>query len=302
MINLLIHLILLLLMPPLLLGIINKTKALFAGRKGPPVLQVYYDLIKLAQRDVVISDVTTWIFTAAPIITLVGVVMASLLVPLGSFSAPVSFTGDLILFAYLLSIGRFFTTMAALDTGCALEGMGAAREVTFSCLSEPALFFAFLVLAKMSGTLMLGDLLHAPLIAGTQSTAASMVLLAIGLFILLLAENSRIPVDDPNTHLELTMIHEVMVLDHSGPLLGIVLYGAAIKLFLFSAILLHILFPFQTGSAPLDWALFIVEMLFVAVCVGVVESIMARLQMRHVPYLLIAAILFCSFGFVLLVR
>jgi len=302
MINLLIHLILLLTLPPLLLGIINKTKALIAGRKGPPVLQLYYDLIKLAQREVVISDVTTWVFTAAPVITLVGVLMAALLVPLGSFPAPITFAGDLILFAYLLSIGRFFTTMAAMDTGCPLEGMGAAREVTFSCLSEPALFFALLVLAKMSGTLMLDDLLHAPLIVGTSGTAASMVLLAIGLFVLLLAENSRIPVDDPNTHLELTMIHEVMVLDHSGPLLGIVLYGAAIKLFLFSAILLHILFPFQTGCAPLDWALFIVEMLFVAVSVGVVESIMARLQMQHVPYLLIAAILFCSFGFVLLVR
>jgi formate hydrogenlyase subunit 4 len=302
MMNMLIHILLMLLMPPLLLGVINKTKALFAGRKGPPVLQLYYDLIKLARKSVVISRTTTWIFVAAPVITLTGIVMAGLLVPLGPFHAPISFTGDLILFAYLLAVGRFFTTTAALDTGSPFEGMGAAREVTFACLSEPALFFALLVLAQMSGSLMLGDLLHAPLATGSQGESASLVLVAIGLFILLLAENSRIPVDDPNTHLELTMIHEVMVLDHSGPLLGLILYGAAIKLFVFSAVLLHILFPFQSGSSWLDWGLFMVEMLGVAVAVGVVESVMARLQMRHVPYLLIAAILFCAFGFVQLVR
>jgi formate hydrogenlyase subunit 4 len=302
MMNMLFHLLLMLVLPPLLLGVITKTKSLFAGRKGPPVLQLYFDLFKLARKAVVISRTTTWIFVAAPVITLTAIVMAGLLVPLGPFQSPISFTGDLILFAYLLGLGRFFTTAAALDTGSPFEGMGAAREVTFACLSEPALFFALLVLAKMSGTLMLGDLLHAPLAVGSQGEAASLVLVAIGMFILLLAENSRIPVDDPNTHLELTMIHEAMVLDHSGPLLGLILYGASIKLFVLSAVLLHILFPFQSGSALLDWGLFIVELLGVAVAIGVVESIMARLQMRHVPYLLIAAILFCAFGFVLLVR
>lgn len=301
MMNMLFHLLLMLIFPPLMLGVITKTKSLFAGRKGPPVLQNYYDLIKLARKAVVISRTTTWIFVAAPVITLSGVLMAALMLPLGPFAAPLSFTGDLILFAYLLAIGRFFTTAAALDTGSPFEGMGAAREVSFACLSEPALFFALLVLARLSGSLQLVDLLHAPLSAG-GAAAASLVLVAVGLFILLLAENSRIPVDDPNTHLELTMIHEVMVLDHSGPLLGLILYGASIKLFIFSAVLLHILFPFQTGSMPLDWALFVVEMLFVSVAVGVVESVMARLRMLHVPYLLIAAILFCGFGFILLVR
>jgi formate hydrogenlyase subunit 4 len=302
MINLFIHIALLLLMPPLLLGVINKTKALFAGRRGPPVLQLYYDLFKLARKGVVISQVTTWIFTAAPVITLVALILAGLMVPLGPFQAPVAFTGDLILFAYLLGLCRFFTTTAALDTGSPFEGMGSAREVTFACLSEPALFFALLVLAKLSGSLVLTDLLHAPLTSGNESAAASLVMVAAGLFILLLAENSRIPVDDPNTHLELTMIHEVMVLDHSGPLLGLILYGASIKLFVLSAVLLHIVFPFQSGSALLDWLLFIAELLGVAVAVGVVESIMARLQMRHVPHLLIAAILLCAFGFILLVR
>jgi formate hydrogenlyase subunit 4 len=302
MINLLIHIALLLILSPLLPGVINKTKALFAGRRGPPVLQLYYDLFKLARKEMVISRVTTWVFVAAPVITLGAVLLCGLLIPFGPFDAPVSFKGNLILFAYLLGLSRFFTTTAALDTGSAFEGMGAAREITFSCLTEPALFFALLVLAKLSGSLELAGLLHAPLISGSQNAAASLVMVAAGLFIILLAETCRIPVDDPNTHLELTMIHEAMVLDHSGPLLGIILYGAAVKLFILSAVLMHIVFPFQSGSALLDWLLFVVEILAVAVAVGVVESIMARLQMRNVPHLLIAAILLCGFGFVLLMR
>ena len=297
-----IHIVLLLTLPPLLPGVINKTKALFAGRRGPPLLQLYYDLFKLARKEMVISRVTTWIFTAAPVITLTTILAVGLLVPLGPFRAPISFAGDMILFAYLLGLGRFFTTAAALDTGSPFEGMGAAREVTFACLSEPALFFAMLVLAKLSGSLELTTMLHAPMTVGTPSSAASLVLVALGVFIIMLAETCRVPVDDPNTHLELTMIHEVMVLDHSGPLLGMILYGAALKLFVLSAVLLHIVFPFQTGSALSDWALFVVEILGVSVVIGVVESIMARLQMRHVPHLLIAAILLCGFGFVLLMR
>ena len=302
MLNTAIHVLLLLLLPPLLPGVINKTKALFAGRQGPPLLQSYYDLAKLMRKDLVLSSTTTWIFVAAPVVTLVAVLLAGLLLPLGPFGAPIAFTGDLILFAYLLGLGRFFTTAAALDTGSAFEGMGAAREVTFACLAEPALFFALLALAKISGALDLSAMLHDPLAGPLHTVMAPLVLVAIGLFIVLLAENCRIPVDDPNTHLELTMIHEVMVLDHSGPLLGLVLYGAAIKLFVLSALILHVIAPFQTGHPWVDWPMFVGEMLGLAVGVGVTESIMARLQMRHVPYLLIAAVLFCGFGFVLLVR
>ncbi len=302
MIHIFIHIALLLLLPPLLPGVINKTKAFFAGRRGPPLLQLYYDLFKLARKDVVISQVTTWVFTAAPVITLAAILLAGLLVPMGPFRAPVVFAGDMILFAYLLGVGRFFTTVAALDTGSAFEGMGASREVTFACLSEPALFFALLVLARISGSLELTTMLHAPMTLGSQTPVASLVLVAVGVFILMLAESCRVPVDDPNTHLELTMIHEVMVLDHSGPLLGLILYGASLKLFVLCALLLHIVVPLQFGSPVPDWLLFVAGMLGLAVVIGVIESVMARLQMRHVPHLLIAAILFCGFGFVLLMR
>lgn len=301
MVQLLIHLILLLILPPLLLGVINKTKAFFAGRKGPPVLQTYYDLLKLMRKGMVISTTTTWVFRAGPVVTLAVVLAAGLLVPVAHFNAPIAFTGDLILFAYLFGLARFFTTAAALDTGSPFEGMGAAREVTFACLSEPALFFALLVLAKLSNSLSLTHMLN-NLSQTSGGAVAPLVLVSLGLFIVLLAETCRIPVDDPNTHLELTMIHEVMVLDHSGPLLGFILYAAAIKMYVLAAVLLHVIAPFATGNPAIDTLLFILEMLGLAAVIGVVESVMARLQMRHVPYLLIAAMLFCAFGFLLLVR
>ena len=293
---------LLLLMPPLLLGVINRTKALFAGRRGPPLLQLYWDLFKLLRKDLVLSRTTTPIFRLGPAITLAAVLLAGLLVPAGGARAPLSFTGDLILFAYLFGLARFLTTAAALDTGSAFEGMGAAREVTFACLSEPALLFAFLVLARISGSASLSEMLSGPAGGFSAAVAAPLILVAIGLFAVLLAETCRIPVDDPNTHLELTMIHEVMVLDHSGPLLGVVLYAAALKLFILGSVLLHVVAPFHTGRAWGDWVLFAGELLALAVLVGVLESVMARLRLRHVPYLLTAAVLCCGFGFLLLVR
>ncbi len=297
-----IHIVLLLLFPPFLLGVINKTKAWFGGRSGPPLLQPYYDIVKLLNKGLVLSTTTTWIFRAGPVVTLAAVLLAGLLIPIGRFAAPIAFTGDLILFAYLFGLARFFTTAAALDTGSPFEGMGAAREVTFACLSEPALFFALLVLAKISGSLLLTDLLHGPLGGFSPTEVAPLVLIAIGLFIVLLAETCRIPVDDPNTHLELTMIHEVMVLDHSGPLLGVILYAAAVKLFILGSVLLHVIAPVQLETSWLNWPLFLLELSGLAVVIGIVESIMARLQMRHVPYLLVGAVLFCGFSFILLVR
>ena len=147
-----IHILLALTLPPLLLGVIAKTKALFAGRVGPPLLQPYYDLIKLFRKGSVFSTTTTWVFRAGPVVGLVTAAIAVLLIPLTNSSAPISFTGDLILLAYLLGLGRFFTASAALDTGSSFEGMGAAREVTFACLAEPAFFLGLLVLAKLSGS------------------------------------------------------------------------------------------------------------------------------------------------------
>ena len=295
-----IHVLLALTMPPLLLGVIGKTKALFGGRVGPPILQSYYDLIKLFRKGSVFSTTTTWVFRAGPVVGLVTAGMAALLIPLTGQAAPISFTGDLILLAYLLGLGRFFTAAAALDTGSAFEGMGAAREVTFACLAEPAFFLGLLVLAKLSGSLQLATMLGDSLAPHWMTAGASLALVLLSWFIVLLVENARIPFDDPNTHLELTMIHEVMVLDHSGPALGVVEYGAAVKFFLFGAIITRLGAPVSTGNQALDWGAFVMAMIVFAVGVGVVESIMARLRLVHIPNLLIGAGVLTGFGFVLL--
>jgi formate hydrogenlyase subunit 4 len=295
------HAAVLALLPPLLGGVVTKTKALFAGRRGPSVWQPYFDLVKLLRKGVALSATTTWVFVLAPVLAVVTAVMAGLLVPLGSFAPPVAFAGDFVLFAYLFALGRFFTAAAALDTGSPFEGMGAAREVGFAWLTEPALFFAFLALARLSGSLSLDGMLRATEGAWLQRTAP-LVLTAAGVLIVLLTECSRMPVDDPTTHLELTMIHEVMVLDHSGPLLGLVEYGAAVKLFVLEALLLHVMAPTARVTGWPGLALFLLGLLAVAIGIGAVESTMARLRLLHVPTLLIAAVLSCGFAFLLLSR
>jgi formate hydrogenlyase subunit 4 len=208
----------------------------------------------------------------------------------------------MILFAYLLGLGRFFTVAAALDTGSAFEGMGGAREATFSCLAEPALFLGLVVLVRRTGETSLAAMFGPGLAGHFQQVGASLVMVVVSLFIVILAENSRIPFDDPNTHLELTMIHEVMVLDHSGPLFGMVLYGAAVKLFALGALVVRLALPFDMGAAWADWGIFAAGMVGLAVLIGVVESTIARLRLKQVPSLLVGACLLSAFGIVLLAR
>jgi formate hydrogenlyase subunit 4 len=297
-----IHLLLALLMPPLLLGVIGKTKAAFAGRVGAPYLQPYFDLARLFRKGSVFSPTTTWIFRAGPVVTLSATAAAALMIPFGNHPAPISFAGDAVLFAYLFALGRFFTTLAALDTGSSFEGMGAAREVTFSCLAEPTLFFALVTLARLTGSLSLTGMLTGLPAAVWLGAGASMILLLCGMFIVLLSENCRIPFDDPNTHLELTMIHEVMVLDHSGPAFGLILYGAALKLFVLGAFFVDIALPFGASNPALEWPLFVISMLVLAILIGVVESVMARLRLVRIPQLLVAATVLTAFSMLLILR
>jgi formate hydrogenlyase subunit 4 len=212
------------------------------------------------------------------------------LVPVLASDSWLGFSGDLILVAYLLALGRLFIVLAAMDTGSSFEGMGASREVTFGAMSEPALFLSLAVLAIATRSLRLSDMLSASL-AGTWSSVAPAMILVVGaLLVVLLAECCRIPVDDPATHLELTMIHEVMVLDHSGPDFAFITYAAALKFMLLGSILLHAAFP-QTA----DMAAFVAvpmrigALLVLAVVVGVIESTMARLRLNRVPMLLAGA-------------
>ena len=300
--DVLIQAVFILVFPPLMLGVITKTKAAFAGRVGAPFLQPYYDIVKLLRKGSVFSRTTTWVFRAGPVVGVATALLSSALVPIGGRSALIAFEGDFLLLAYLLGLGRFFTMAAALDTGSAFEGMGAAREATFACLAEPAFVLGLLALARASGSLSLSSMLGSTMPLAWTRAGASFVLVATALFIVLLAENSRIPVDDPNTHLELTMIHEVMVLDHGGPALGLILYGASIKLFVFAAVIARLVLPVAPESAWVAWGVAAASVLAVSVVIGVVESTMARLRLTHIPSLLVAACLLSAFGIVLQVR
>ena len=283
-----IPLLLALVLSPLLFGVINRTKALFAGRRGQPLLQTYFDLWKLLQKCAVYSRTTTWIFRAGPMVGLAATLMAATLVPLGNIPALISFPADFLLFAGLLGLMRFFTVVAALDTGSSFEGMGASREVFFSALTEPALFVVLATLARQTGQLSLSTMFAPVSAAHWLQAGPVLALVVIALMIVLLAENARIPVDDPNTHLELTMIHEVMVLDHGGPDFAFILYGAALKLWLFAALVVGIVLP-ATDTPWLNLLLAVGGIFGVAVFVGVIESIMARLRLLVVPQLLVGA-------------
>ena len=290
------HAAILLLFPPLLPGIIQRVKSRAAGRQGPPILQPYLDLWKLLRKGAVYSRATTWIFRAGPLVSLAAVLGAGLLLPLGAGAAPLGFAGDAILFAYLLALGRFFTMAAALDTGSSFEGMGASREAAFSALAEPALFLSLAILCLPAGAPSFAAA-FAVLPWGSWGFSHPVFLAAAAaLFAVLLAENSRIPVDDPNTHLELTMVHEVMVLDHGGPDLAFILYGSAVKLFVVGALLVHIVLPIPAAGSWRGIALLAIGEVGVAVLVGVVESAMARLRLPRVPQFLLGAAVLAGIG------
>ena len=293
-----VPLLLALVLSPLLPGVINRTKALFAGRRGQPLLQTYFDLWKLLRKGAVYSRTTTWVFRAGPIIGLAAMLTAAMLMPLGNVPALIAFPLDLLLFAGLLGVVRFFIVVAALDTGSSFEGMGASREVFFSALAEPALLAALVTLARQADSLSLSTMFGPVSGMHWLHSGPLLALVVIALMIVLLAENARIPVDDPNTHLELTMIHEVMVLDNGGPDFAFILYSAALKLWLFAALIVGMVLP-DTGNVWVNILLAAGGMLVVAVVVGVIESIMARLRLVIVPQLLVGAGALAAVAFLL---
>jgi len=285
----LIHIGLGLVGSPLLLGIMNRVKAFFAGRRGPALVQPYYDLWKLLRKGNVYSRTTTWIFTTGPMLGLAAVLTALTLMPFGGISALISFKGDLILFVYLLGITRFFTVLAGLDTGSSLEGMGASREVQFSALVEPALLLGLTALALETRCLSLSVIYRQMTTIIHPSIISVVLLVMVAFFFIFLTENARIPVDDPNTHLELTMVHEVMVLDHSGIDLAIIQYTAALKHWIFGLLIAGLAVPIHTGEFWLDTVGVLGGIFIVAVLVGVVESTLARFRLIHIPKMLVAA-------------
>jgi formate hydrogenlyase subunit 4 len=297
-----VTLLALLLVAPALPGIATRTKSLLTGRRGAPVLQLYSDLAKLVRKGVVYSRTATLVFRTAPLVLTAGVVVAAFLLPLDGRAPLFEFTGDLVAFAGLLALGRFAMVLAGLDTGSSFEGMGTSREVTVAAFAEPALLLALTVLVLVTGSLSFGGMLGAPLAAAWPAAAPSLVLAGTSLFMLLLAENARVPVDDPATHLELTMIHEVIILDHSGPDLALILYAGAVKFALFGALVVSVLVPRGRFDPWIAGAMLLAGLALIAALVGVIEAAMARLRMDRIPQFLVAAAALAGFGVILLLR
>ncbi|MEF3167787.1 MAG: NADH-quinone oxidoreductase subunit H [Deltaproteobacteria bacterium] len=278
---------------PLLPGLINRAKAVLAGRRGAPILQLYYDLRKLLGKGEVLSRTSGWVFRLGPIIGLAAVMMTLLIMPFGPLPAMFSFNGDFIFFAYLLALKRFCTVLAALDTGSSFEGMGASREVFFSALAEPALLLGLAGLSRLTGSLSISEMIEKLASQPGMVASPAVLLIVIAVTLVFLAENARIPIDDPTTHLELTMIHEVMILDHSGPALAFIEYGAALQLWVLGVFIADILTPLRPDFW-LSITACAAAMAVLAVVVGLIESSMARLRLIRVPQLLISASVFAS--------
>ena len=314
---------------PAVLGVASRTRALLTRRRGAPMLQLYYDLAKLLRRGSVFSDTTTRVFRIAPAGLLAATCMAATIVPLDGRGALIRFPGDVVALAYALALGRFFLVLAALDTGSSFEGMGASREVTVASVVELGLFLSFGTLAALTQSTSLSGMLGAPLAAAWPGGLPAIVMTAVGLFALMLAECARVPVDDPataaaplvlvaltwfavlltesgrgpvedpGTHLELTMIHEVMILDHSGPDLALILYAAALELSIIGAIVVTLLVPRGNMPVIVSLAALGAGLIVIGVAIGVIEAALARLRLPKIPLYLASASSLALFGLVL---
>jgi formate hydrogenlyase subunit 4 len=284
---------------PALPGIVNRTKSLLTGRRGAPITQTYRDLAKLWRKGTIYSRATTAVFRIAPILLLAATVAAACLLPFDGRAALLTFAGDFVAFAGLLALGRFALVLAALDTGSSFEGMGASRESTIGGLGEPALLLCFAALALATGGTSLAVMFsEAPVVWSTAGPALAMV--AGGLLLLSISETGHVPVDDPATHLELTMIHEVMVLDHSGPDFAVIQYAGALKLALFGTLLVDVLVPRAALPVAASLAIWLAGLGAIAVVMGVIEAVTARLSLTRVPQFLVAAAILPAFAIILL--
>lgn len=259
-------------------GILIRTRSIAAGRKGPGIFQPMKDIIRLFKKGAVFSNTTSFVFQIAPSIYFASVIMAILVIPLGQYKGIISFEGDFVFFAYLLGTGKFFNIISALDTGSSFEGMGASREALFSMFAEPAFFILMGSFALLTGHSSFQEI-FASLHFGSYISYILGVLATIVLMMITLVENSRMPFDDPNTHLELTMVHEVMVLDNSGFDLALVSYATHLKFAMYGAIIANLFM----GSFPLYLTIpiFFAMQLIFAITIGMLESFTARFRMNH---------------------
>lgn len=276
----LLNLIILLFVPFLMMGVIKKTKAFWAGRKGVSLFQPLYDFIRLLKKDFVISRTTSVVFKIAPVVAISSVLAASLFVPMATGTALINIQAGIIIFAYVLGLGKFFSLISAMDTGSSFEGMGASREACFTTIVEPAFFMIIASVMALTGNFTFTSLKGILENAGSYGILITIFAVA-ALFLMILIEGSRVPVDDPTTHLELTMIHEVMILDNSGSDLALLTWGNSIKMLLISSLIANILIPAHF-SELVSTALYLFIIFAISVIIGTVESGMARIRMSHV--------------------
>jgi len=280
-------------------GIVIQTKSIASGRKGPGILQPMKDILRLWRKGSVYSNTTSFVFKIAPTAYFTSVLMAILMIPHGIYQGIISFDGDFVMFAYILAFGKFLMIIAALDTGSSFEGMGASREALFSMLVEPAFFILMGSFALFTGNTSFHGIFNS-LRYGSYITYMMGALATFVFVLIAMIENSRMPVDDPKTHLELTMVHEVMILDNSGFDLGTIMYTSCLKFAMYGALISN----FFIGALPLEISipLFLLIQGGFAVSVGIIESFMARFRMAHNPqfiFILTSISLLIFFGVLL---
>ena len=277
---------------PLLVGLLRTLKARLAGRRGPNPWQLYFDLAKLLRKETVVSETTSWVFGVTPYVLAATMLVAAAVVPVIVTRPALAFAGNVVLLMYLFMLGTFFLALAGLDSGSAFGGMGSSRGIAVAALAEPTIMLAVFALAIRTGTINLGGV--AERIGSDPVLAAhpGHLLAFLAFFIVMVAENGRLPVDNPATHLELTMIHEAMVLEYSGHYLALVEWAGAMKLFLFLTLLANLFFPWWIPSdvAALPMLLGALalagKLVLLAAALAVIETVVAKLRLFRVPELL----------------
>lgn len=284
-----------LIISPLVTGVIRTMKARFQTRRGPSIWQPYLDLHKLLQKDMIIPDTASWLFSATPYVVFLTAAIVSLMIPMVATEAPLSLFGGVLAVVYLLALGRFFLALGGLDTGTSFGGLGSSREMTISAIAEPAMMVAIFTVAIAANSTNLSEVAKSAVGQSWRFLAPSQMLAFGALFIVLIAETGRIPVDNPATHLELTMIHEAMILEYSGPYLALIEWGASMKQLVLMTLLVNTFVPF--GLSP-GWNIsgiatglgfYLLKLLIICCLIVLVETTNAKMRLFRVPELLAVA-------------
>lgn len=283
-----VSLIAILVLAPLFAGLVNKQKAVFTARTGAPLVQPYHELKRLLRKETISAASSSFISDISPVINLVAVVVAAAMLPIGFTKPLISFEGDIILFAYILGLARFFQILAAMDIGSSFEGMGAAREATFAVFAEPIFFFTVGSIAFAGNLTSIYDIYHS-IRLDNVNYIVFIVVCSISVLILAVTECSRMPVDDPNTHLELTMIHEVMILDNSGVDLFLYQYSSYVKLFIYAMLEASLFNPLAVHNYYVAIMIFLIVVMALATALAVVETVTSRFKLKNVPHYLLFA-------------